>query len=191
VNVSVDMEKGSITVDGETLRFRFPRSVTLKQITWDGAVCRMVATNGNEKEVGWDAIQPYVQAFQGEKDKRLARPALSVYKALRRRVIQAKREAAIATGVTWNGHVFDSDRQSIQNITLVGTIVALGATIPPNFGWRDKEGVFVPINTAAELRAFLVAIALHLKDRYVQAWGIEDAVEAAVTHEAVDAINWT
>lgn len=188
--VSVNTAANTITVDGETLRFRFPRSIVLKEIEWNGTEGTITAVNGNTKPATWDVVEFYVLAFQAEKAKREVRPLLDAYKALRRRVIEAKREAAIASGVVWNGHEFDSDRQSIQNIALISTIVALGATIPANFGWRDKNNELVPINTTAELRSFLVAIALHLRDKYVQSWSIKDLVDAAQTHEAVDAVDW-
>jgi hypothetical protein len=103
--------------------------------------------------------------------------------------INAARDQAMLAGVTWNGHVWDSDQLSIDNVTSAVAGFSAGIPLPQGFVWRTKDNINVPV-----LLQDLVGIGAALMQfRYIvyqKSWDLKAEINAATTADEVNAITW-
>ena len=115
-------------------------------------------------------------------------------KAQKKAWITAKREEVINGGITFEGHTYQTDDRSRENVS--GLVAAMGAAVPlpANFIFRDANNVDVPMTstTLAELGGTMIA---HVNTAYKTSWTLKAAVDAldensASLQEDLDAIVW-
>lgn len=99
------------------------------------------------------------------------------------------REEALNAGVEFNGHVFDSDERSRQNLTGVVGAVNAGIPLPEGFVWRSAANVNVPMTTP-ELVALAATMLQHVNAQYARSWQRKAELQAQDNSDLVDLIQW-
>lgn len=99
--------------------------------------------------------------------------------------INAKRISALASGVSFKGHRYDSDEGSRANVTAIVAAVSAGIRLPANLTWRTANNLDVPMDavTISELGAAMVE---HVDRCYRRSWELKRIVECADEPELVD-----
>jgi hypothetical protein len=118
-----------------------------------------------------------------------ATPTLDQYKTAKTAVINRHREKLLGNGVSFGGHVFDSDALSVSRLTAVVTAVNAGATLPAGFAWRSKDNVDVPM-TATEVVGLLGTMIVTANTLFQESWVRKQEVTAAADKAALDAVVW-
>jgi hypothetical protein len=118
-----------------------------------------------------------------------AAPTLDQYKTAKTEVINRHREKLLGNGVSFGGHVFDSDALSVSRLTAVVTAVNAGATLPAGFAWRSKANVDVPM-TAVEVVGLLGTMIVTANTLFQESWVRKQEVAAAADKTALDAVVW-
>ena len=122
---------------------------------------------------------------------------LGVVKRARQAYINARRDAAIAGGVTFNGWTFDTDATSVNNLTAaVAFITAVSGPyggpplqVPPAVSWRDATNTDRAL-TPAQLVGLGAAIFTLVQTAHLTARALKDAITAANSEAAINAIDW-
>lgn len=118
---------------------------------------------------------------------------LAVDTRARQAYVNARRDAAIAGGVTFNGWPFDSDPGSIANLTaavaFINAAPDYGFTVPETVSWRDANNVDRAL-TPAQLVGLGAVIFTRVQTAHGIARVLKDAIEAATTEAAISAIDW-
>lgn len=114
-------------------------------------------------------------------------PTLEEAKASKRRQIDAQRDQQIDSGVSFAGHVFDSDQRSRDNLTGAVSAFSAGVPIPEGFTWRSADNQNIPVGMP-ELLGLSGAMLLHVNAAYSTAWARKAAVDAAQTFEELETI---
>jgi len=118
---------------------------------------------------------------------------LAKAKRQRELYINGRRDQFIAGGVTFKGWRFDSDPQSIANLTeavaFIQAAPSAGEQVPPFISWRDANNVDRNL-TPVELVQFGKQIFVLKQTAHFTARAIKDAIAAAETIEAVEAADW-
>jgi hypothetical protein len=96
--------------------------------------------------------------------------------------VSAKCTSILYGGFTYNGTKYDSDTQSIANLTGTQTLINAGVTLPSNFTWRDANNVNHPYTNATFTDLFACS-AMWLEAVYLTSW-THKANIAALTHYA-------
>ena len=110
--------------------------------------------------------------------------ALDDLKARKKADIDAARDRARYSGITYNGVRFDSDMVSTSNITGWTTAVAAGIPLPPGFTWRSKDNQDIQFNEADVLA--LAALAVNkVTACYNRAWQLKEQVSALNDYESI------
>lgn len=115
-------------------------------------------------------------------------------KAQKRAWVAQKREEVINSGITFEGHTYQTDARSRENVS--GLVAAIGAAVPlpANFTFRDANNndVAMTSTTLAELGGAMIA---HVNTAYQTSWTLKAAVDAldensATLQAELDAIVW-
>ena len=118
---------------------------------------------------------------------------LSVVKRQRQMYINARRDAVIAGGVTFNGWTFDTDPTSVNNLTAAVAFIqaapGAGLQVPPSVSWRDAGNTDRDL-TPAQLVGLGAAIFTLVQTAHITARALKDAIEAANSDAAINAIDW-
>lgn len=93
-----------------------------------------------------------------------------------RQAIDRARDAAIEAGVTFDGHLYDSDQRSRDNLTGAVAAFSAGVPVPEGFTWRTADNQNVPM-TLESLRGLAAAMLAHVDAQYRAAWAAKDALE--------------
>lgn len=99
--------------------------------------------------------------------------------------INARREVSIDAGFLHDGHFWDSDERSRNNLTAAISGFAAGIPIPENFTWRSASNADVLMDLPA-LLALGAAMLTHVNASYQVSWALKAAVEAAEDPRTVD-----
>lgn len=114
-------------------------------------------------------------------------------KDARQAYINARRDAVIAGGVSFNGWTFDTDPTSVNNLTAAVAFITAapgaGFQVPPAVSWRDATNVDRDL-TPTQLVGLGAAIFMLVQTAHVTARSLKDAIEAAVSEAAINAIDW-
>ena len=98
--------------------------------------------------------------------------------------IDAARDRARYSGITYNGVRFDSDMVSTSNITGWTAAVTAGIPLPPGFTWRSMDNQDIPF-TEADVLA-LAALAVNKATAcYNRAWQLKGHVSALNDYESI------
>lgn len=111
-------------------------------------------------------------------------------KARRKTQLNEEREAALVSGVAYNGYTFDTDERSRSNV--VGTVGAINAGIPlpTGFTWRTSDNQDVPM-TEAQMVELAGLLLEHVNTTYAKSWQLKAQVDDAASIDEVDAVVWT
>lgn len=97
--------------------------------------------------------------------------------------INAERDAAIAAGVTYDGHTYQSNNQSIADLTASAALTLMDNTIV--IPWLTVENVTVQLS-ASDVQALAATFAGHKTNLVLQARAKKDSVLAATTVAEVE-----
>lgn len=118
---------------------------------------------------------------------------LSTDKRARQQYINERRDAAIASGVEFNRWRFDTDQQSLINLTAAVTFISAarsaGIDPPEVVSWRDADN-FDRDLTPMQLIALGGAMFVAVQTAHFTARALKDAIEAATNEAAINAIDW-
>ena len=110
-------------------------------------------------------------------------------KTSKKLLINKIRDEKIAEGVSYSGHIFDTDDKSFANLNETLTIIKLGIPLPTNFTWRTKDNQNVPVN-----EEFLIGLAETLINHkfscYKKSWELKDNIDKAKSLDEISKINW-
>ena len=110
-------------------------------------------------------------------------------KAAKRTEITAACLTAIAAGFTYDGHAYDSDDQSRQNIIGTAAAVANGVALPTGFTWRTADNQDVPMDGPGVI-ALGAALLAHTQAQYSTSWALKAQIDAAQDNTTVEQITW-
>lgn len=99
--------------------------------------------------------------------------------------VNIERARRIAGGVSYAGHVYDSDDVSRANVTGTVAAVSAGVPLPDGFAWRTADNVDVPFD-APTLVALGAALLAHANACYANSWALKAALAAADDPASVD-----
>lgn len=118
---------------------------------------------------------------------------LQPLKRARQSYINDRRELAIAGGALFNGWTFDTDERSVSNLTAAVAFIQAapdyGFPVPPAISWRDATNVDRAL-TPAQLVGLGAVIFISVQTAHGIARQLKDAVTAARSEAAINAIDW-
>lgn len=97
--------------------------------------------------------------------------------------VNEERDLAIASGVAYDGHTFQSNKQSIDDLTAVSTLSLIndGIVVP----WFTADNVVVNLD-ATDIQTLAGLFAQHKTTHVVAARTKKDAIESATTIAEVE-----
>lgn len=102
--------------------------------------------------------------------------------------LRADFDAQVAKGVGYSGKSIQIDPASTANMAAVVTQITAGVALPVGFAWRCADNSSLPLNSNQMVGLATVASARVMALR-VALWAAVDAVRAAQTVAAVDAVK--
>lgn len=148
-----------------------------------GGAWRVVYGNDGSESVQW--TNPALAPSAAE--------LLSIDKRARQNYINTRRDAAIAGGVTFNGWRFDTDPASVNNLTAAVAFIqaapGAGLQVPASVSWRDQGNTDRAL-TPTQLVGLGAAIFTLVQTAHYTARQLKDAIDAAATEAAINAIDW-
>ena len=112
-------------------------------------------------------------------------PSLGERRAAALAKVNSLRDRAMGLGMTWNGHVWDSDTRSQANLSGVVSAVSVGVPLPEGFTWRTADNQDVPV-TPAQLVEFGAHMMAFANAVYTRSWALKAEIAVASEPEAVD-----
>lgn len=102
--------------------------------------------------------------------------------------LNARRDQAIASSFTYNQVVFDSDANSLRDITSMAANVALGIPLPEGFSWRAADNSDI-VMSDEDVRSFAVAARDHVYGKHLVCRQHKAAIEALTSASEVAAYD--
>jgi hypothetical protein len=94
----------------------------------------------------------------------------------------------VAAGITHAGKPLQIDEPAQQRMAAVVTQVTAGVPLPPSFSWRMADNTFLAL-TGPQMIGMAAVAAARVYALRVAFWQATDAVRAATTREAADAVT--
>lgn len=110
---------------------------------------------------------------------------LAEIKAVKKRQIEAERDAEAFAPCQALGRTWDADARSREMLAAAITLAQSGGPLPPV--WRDHDNDDMPVSGLADLLAIAAAMAQQTQAAYTRSWQRKAAVDAAKTVEEVEA----
>jgi hypothetical protein len=104
--------------------------------------------------------------------------------------INTFRDNLLNAGFNYNGTLYDSDQQSIQNIAGTQTFIASGGTLPPAFVWRTVENTNTSFNNTTFTEFYMTSVAW-VEAIWAVSWAQKSAVAAMTDYATVMAYNFS
>lgn len=104
--------------------------------------------------------------------------------------INAFREHALAAGVRYAGHVFDSDGASVARLNMAVGVLLAGGMLPKEFAWRSVANENVAL-TPAEIFGLQSAIFMNTEQVFQKSWALKLQVQQAQTVKDVADVQWS
>jgi hypothetical protein len=117
-------------------------------------------------------------------------PTLEQCKVAKLAQINAFRECALAAGVSFADHVFDSDSASVARLNLVAGVLLAGGVLPEGVVWRSAANADVAM-TPKDVLGLQSAMLAHTQQVFRKSWVLKSQVNLAQTVEAVAAVVWS
>ncbi len=108
--------------------------------------------------------------------------------AARQDEADAVRNAKVAQGFAYQGHVYQVDEAATSTMTAVFVLLQAGASSPHGGVWRSLDNVNVPMSDA-EVRAFILAAKSYFQALLVNAWTLKDSLKSLTSLAAVQAFD--
>jgi len=119
--------------------------------------------------------------------------SLRPLKRARQQYINDRRDGHIAGGVEFNGWRFDTDPQSIANLTAAVAFIqaapSAGFEAPTSVSWRDESNVDRDL-TPAMLVGLGAAVFVRVQTAHAIARQLKDAIAAATSAAQIAGIDW-
>lgn len=116
---------------------------------------------------------------------------LTNYKAKKSAELDKARSDALAAGVQYNGHTYDTDDVSLDRINRTITAVSVaGASLPEGFVWRTQDNIDVPV-TIDDLKGLAAAILNFQFGVMAKSFNLKNQVTAATDQATIDAVVWS
>lgn len=112
---------------------------------------------------------------------------LQDFKDLQWDMIKQARAAAEYAGFTWDGSTFDSDAISQNRITGAVTLAQMSSTF--TIGWVLKDNAVRTLSQSDMLQVG-ATLGAHVAAIFAKGVLLREAIEAATTKEAIEAIVW-
>ena len=96
---------------------------------------------------------------------------------------------AIDGGFEYDGHRYDSDSRSRQNITGLATALTAGVPLPEGFTWRDADNNDVPME-AQDIIALGAAAIQHVQACYDTSWDLKAQLDRKRSINGIREIKW-
>ena len=136
----------------------------------------------------WEQINAYALEHPDEvtEETPLPAPTLEELKTRKKNEIAAARYEAETSGVTVEGAVIDTDRESQSLITGA----ALAATLDESYSlnWKTADG-FISL-TAPQIIAVAQAVRAHVQSCFDREAALNEQIDAANSKEELEAIAW-
>lgn len=116
---------------------------------------------------------------------RVTIPDAELRSELKARVTRARAEK-LSGGFEFDGHRYDTDPQSLLNLTAAVAAVAAGIPLPNGFAWRSADNINVPHN-AESLLSLSAAVLEFTSAVYAKSWELKDRIETDESPQLVDA----
>lgn len=110
-------------------------------------------------------------------------------KANRKDYINAERDKACNAGVSYGGNVYDSDKNSRDNLTSVHSGVNDGWILPGDYTWRTADNLDVPF-TNIEINGLAHTMLTFINTQLSTSWSKKSDIDAAADIAAVNDIVW-
>lgn len=103
--------------------------------------------------------------------------------------INSLRSVYLESPVTYNGNLYDADKNSSANLVAVVSAVNAGIPLPTGFNWRTADNTNVTLNAVqlVELASTMLATTNSI---YATSWAKKELVNLATTIEEVNNVVW-
>ncbi len=120
---------------------------------------------------------------------RVVPKSLESLKELKAEEINAKRDEAINSGVSFKGKVFQSAERDRNLLSAAISLYSLNNNLPPNFVWIAKDNTQVPMNLE-DLIELASLMALSVNENTLKARALKNRIEAAANTDELALIVW-
>ena len=148
---------------------------------------------GIEPDSCWTRHVPFAGSKWDEDLEQWVQDIESIKEAAYKRV-NVDRLKTVESGIEWNGHTWDSDETSRNN--LIGIVVGVQAgliTADPETGiaitWRTADNQDIDL-TVAELLSFAGVMLGHVNAQYQKSWDLKKQINSKAAVEDIAAIVW-
>lgn len=114
---------------------------------------------------------------------------ITTAKSNQRTIIKSACAAAIDGGFDYQGSRYQSDIVSRSAITDRMALIAAGVAVPAGFVWRTADNVNTTMD-ASDFTGLSQAMVAHVYSQRTKSWSLIEAIDAATTRAAVEAIVW-
>jgi Domain of unknown function (DUF4376) len=105
--------------------------------------------------------------------------------------IDSMRDSIMYDHFSWDQHRWDTDRNSISNLTGINLLaVQNGGALPPGTVYRDHDNINVPM-TATQMGELAAALFTFVTACYTNGWVLKAELEALTTYSAVVAFDYS
>lgn len=120
---------------------------------------------------------------------RVVPKSLESLKELKAEEINAKRDEAINSGVSFKGKVFQSAERDRNLLSAAISLYSLNNNLPPNFVWIAKDNTQVPMNLQ-ELIELGSLMAEKVNENTIKARNLKNNIKAATSTQELELMVW-
>lgn len=112
-------------------------------------------------------------------------PSIEQRRAERAALVNRLRDDRAGTGITFDGHRYDTDPRSRENLAGAVASVGGGGGLPDGFAWRTEDNQLVAM-TPQKLAQLGRAVVDHVNACYARSWQLKDTIAASDDPESID-----
>lgn len=105
-------------------------------------------------------------------------------------LVDAYRDSILYGGFNYNDDLYDSDTQSIANITGTQGFINAGGTLPSDFVWRDANNNYQPFDNTTFTEFYMASVAW-VEAIWQNDWTQKAAIVALTDYNSVMAYDYT
>ena len=114
-----------------------------------------------------------------------AGPSIEHRRAERSALVNRLRDDRAAAGIAFDGHRYDTDPRSRENLSGAVASVGSGGGLPEDFAWRTEDNQLVPMRPET-LTQLGRAVLDHVNACYARSWALKDEIAASDDPESID-----